>query len=126
MLRLYHDEAGLREVTQNDPDVIKETVFAGGTLTRVGELYVKTDDGNLTYENISLTAIGDENTASQSGEVDVTYSLDNETFVQTLALPDGDYATALKVYRKVVAPSVSAAFKRLDIQHELSFDEYVK
>lgn len=126
MLRLYHDEAGLREVTQNDPDVIKETVFAGGTLTRVGELYVKSDDSALTYENISLTAIGDENTASQSGEVDVTYSLDNETFEQVLTLPDGDYVTALKVYRKVVAPTVEAAFKRLDIWHELSFDEYVK
>lgn len=126
MLRLYHDEAGLREVTQNDPDLIKDAVYAGGSLTRISELYVKSDDSALTYENISLTAIGDENTANQSGEVDVTYSLDNVTFEQTLALPDGDYTTAQKVYRKVTAPNVSAAFKRLDIQHELSFDEYVK
>lgn len=126
MLRLYHDEAGLREITQNDPDLIKDAVFGVGNLTKISELYVKSDDANLTYENISLTAIGDENTASQSGEVDITYSLDNKTFEQVLALPDGDYTTALKVYRKVFAPNVNAAFKRLDIQHELSFDEYVK
>lgn len=126
MLRLYRDAAGQSEITQQSPDIVKEPVLVNGTMTNVRELYVKSDDTNLTYEKIVLTAIGDEDGASQSGEVDVTYSLDGQNYVQVLDLPDGDYAESIKVYRKVVAPNVAKAFKRLDIEHQLSFDEYVK
>lgn len=126
MLQLYKDANATELISESNPDEVRDVTLVGETLTVVSELYVKSDASTLTYENISLTAIGDENAASQSGEVDITYSLDNTTFEQTLALPDGDYATATKVYRKVTAPTVSAAFKRLDIEHELSFDEYAK
>lgn len=125
-LRLYRDEDGLDEITDENPDYIKKPVMVDGTLTDVTEIYMKSADPNLTFENISLTTVGDEDGASDSGEVDVSYSLDGSNYVQILPLPDGDYENALKIYRKAVAPNVAKAFKRLEISHDYVYDEYVR
>lgn len=126
MLRLYHDPEGVEEVTEVNPDHFRKAVREGGTLEDITELYLLSDDEGLTYENISIQAVGDEDTASESGHIDISYSLDGVTFNDPLELPDGDYTTAQKIYRKAVAPNVGAAFKRTDILHEWEFDEYVK
>ncbi len=126
MLRLYHDPEGVEEVTEQNPDHFRKAVTEGGTLEDITELYLLTDDAGLTYENVSIQAVGDEDDAEDSGEIDISYSLDGVTFDDPLDLPDGDYAEARKIYRKAVAPNVESAFKRTDIMHEWKFDEYVK
>lgn len=136
-LKLFFDEAGTQEITQNVPDFIKDAVLDGTDLVDEKEIYLKSVDNALTYEEIFLTTIGDEDDATESGEVDITYSLDGTTFKQILEIPDGAYDTALKIYRKAVAPSVTKAFKRpyIDpdtqqevgkIEHNIEFHEYVK
>lgn len=125
-LRLYHDPDGLSEITKLNPDTVREAVLVDGTLTDVREIYLLSDNPNLTYEVIILRTIGDKDDASVSGEVDIMYSLDGETYSQILALPDGDYEEPLAVYRKVVAPSVTDAFRETTIEHEWDFDEFVR
>lgn len=126
MIRMYHDQAGTQEVTEQNPDSFRKAVFAGDDLEDVAELYLKTDDPDLTYENVSITAKGDDDGASESGQIDVKYSLDGSSYSDTLELPDGDYGSPIKIYRRAVAPDVQAAFRRTDIEHKWTFDEYVK
>lgn len=125
-LKFYRDINGQNEITAGNPDAIRKPVLAGGTATDITEIYLKNDDPNLTFSEIVLTSLGDEDGADASGEVDITYSLDGVSYVQSLSLPNGDYASAFKVFRKATAPNVARAFKRVDIEHELSFNEYVK
>lgn len=126
MLRLYRDQACQDEITQNSPDFFEKAVLAGGTLTDVAELYIKSDDSEATYKNIYITGIDDEDSASESGEIDILYSADGSNYVQELNIPDGEYTTPLKIYRKAIAPAVTKRFNRVDIKHELGQDEYEK
>ena len=128
-LRLYFDAAATQEITTQSPDTVRKAVPAGQTMTDERAIYIKSDDPALTYENIVLDGVGDADGATQSGQVDVLYAPDNGgtpgTYVQTLTLANGAYTTPVRVWRKVVAPNVQAAFRVTTIQHSLSWDEYV-
>ncbi len=136
-LKLFFDAAGTQEITEINPDYVKSAVTDTSDFVDNQEFYLKSTDAALTYEEIVLTTIGDEDNATESGEVDITYSLDGVTYKQVLEIPDGAYDTALKIHRKAVAPNVTKAFKRpyIDpstqqetglIEHELHYHEYVK
>ena len=129
-LRLYHDAAATTEITAANPDVVHKAVAQGQTLVDERPIYVKSDNPNLTYENVSIDGMGDVDGASQSGQVDVLYAPDNNgvpgTYVQTLTLPNQDYATPHKIWRKVTSPNVQSAFNLTTIQHQLSWHEYAK
>lgn len=130
MLRLYRDAAGQSEITSDNPDTVRKAVPVGATLTDEQVQYLKSDDPTLTYEGVSIWAEGDEDGAAQHGEVDVLYAPDvggsPGTYEQVLALPDGDFVAAVPIWRKVVAPNVAAAFRRIDIVPTWAADEYVK
>lgn len=129
-LRLYHDVAATTEITAANPDVVHRAVAQGQTLVDERPIYVKSDNPNLTYENVSIDGVGDVDGASQSGQVDVLYAPDANgspgAYVQTLALPNGDYAQPYKVWRKVTSPNVQQAFNVTTIQHNLQWHEYAK
>lgn len=129
-LHLYHDAAATQVVDAANPDTIRQAVISGNNMVDEKVLYLASDDPSLTYENISITAAGDEDAAANSGEVDVEYALDNAgspgVYVDTLNLPNGDYATPVPIWRRVTAPNVIRAFERTDIEHVLSWDEYMK
>ena len=129
-LRLYHDAGATQEITSGNPDTVRKAVSQGQTLTDEKAIYIKTDNTSLTYEQVKLDGIGDTDGASQSGQVDVLYALDSGgvpgTYVQTLTLPNGDYATPYKVWRKVTSPNVQQAFNVTTIQHQLTWHEYAK
>jgi len=129
-LQLYHDSGGTNLIESGDEDIYRNAVSSSNTAVDEKIIYVGSDDTNLTYENITIDAINDEDSASVSGEIDVTYAVDNSgtagTYQDVLTLSDGDFSTPVPVWRKVTAPNVTSAFKRTDIQHELNFDEYVK
>lgn len=129
-LRLYHDAGATQEITEETPDTVHMAVAVGQTLVDERPIYVLSDDPGLTYEAVSIEGVGDVDGASQSGQVDVLYALDTGgspgTYVQTLTLPNGDYATPYKVWRKVTSPNVQQAFNVTTIQHQLSWHEYAK
>lgn len=128
-LRIYHDANGTQEITSTNPDTAHQAVPSGQTLTHDKAIYIKSDDANLTYENILIDALGDTDGATQSGQVDVLYAPDVNgapgAFSQTLTLPNGTYQTAYKIWRRVVAPNVTGAFRITTINHQLTWDEYV-
>lgn len=130
MLRLYRDAAGQSEITSDNPDTVRKAVPAGATLTDEQVQYLKSDDPTLTYEGVSIWAEGDEDNADQHGEVAVFYALDNGgspgEYKPVLDVPDGDFVEAVPIWRKVVAPGVRAAFRRIDIVPKWQFDEYVR
>lgn len=125
MLKLYHDPLGSNLISNDAPDVIKGAVLENQTFTDIKEIYLL-GDPDLTYEDIILLTIGDVDGATQSGEVDITYSLDGENYADVLQIPDGSYDETLTIFRKAVAPNVDTAFKLLEIKHELTFSEYVR
>lgn len=129
-LRLYHDEGATQEITEETPDTVHMAVAVGQTLVDERPIYVLSDDPGLTYEAVSIEAGGDTDDASESGQVDVLYASDNNgepgTYVQTLTLPDQDYAAPHKIWRKVTSPNVQQAFNVTTIQHILQWHEYAK
>ncbi|MGE5584045.1 MAG: hypothetical protein ACM309_00675 [Bacillota bacterium] len=122
-LKLYFDAACTQEVTATNPDTIHKAVALGVDMTDERSLWIKSDNLALTYENIALTSQGDD------AQVDVQYAADNNgapgTYADSLSLPDGPFATGVRVWRRVTAPNVTAAFKRTNINHSLTWDEYV-
>lgn len=129
-LRLYHDADATQEITEETPDTVHMAVAVGQTLVDERPIYVLSDDPGLTYEAVSIEAEGDTDDASERGQVDVLYAPDNNgtpgTYVQTLTLPDRDYATPHKIWRKVTSPNVQQAFNVTTIQHVLQWHEYAK
>ena len=122
-LRLYYDPECTNEITNENPDSIRKPTIFGETLVTELEIYIKSDDITLIYENISFTALNDD------AQVDVKYALDKEgtpgEYHDELQLPDGVYHDPIRVWRKISAPDVTAAFRRTDIQHSLNWDEYL-
>jgi hypothetical protein len=128
-LKLFSDAAGTQEITSGNPDTVSKAVTAGSTLTDEKKLYLKSDNATLTYKNITLDGLNHNDNATSSGQVDVLYALDSGgtagTYYQTLTIPDGAYTASTPIWRKIIAPNVTAAFKRTDIQHQITADEYV-
>ena len=125
-LRLYHDEAALQEVTSENKDTVEGAVVSGQTLTDEVILWLKSDDSNLTYENI---AIASTNTPGDP-PVTVEYALDDGAgnpvaYADPLAVPNGVYTTAVKIHRKAVSANITGAFVRTNIEHEVKADEFV-
>lgn len=122
-LRMYFDAECTQEITATNPDTIHKAVVSGADMTDERSLWIKSDDIALTYENIVLTAQGDD------AQVDVKYATDNNgspgVYADSLSLPNGAFATAVRVWRKVTALNVTAAFKRTNINHILTWNEYV-
>lgn len=54
-LRLYFDSGTTNEITDSNPDELKQAIQSGNDITDEIQLYIKSDDSNLTYENISIT-----------------------------------------------------------------------
>lgn len=124
-LVMYHESGCTTPVDGSNPDEIRQAVSQGSDLEDVKEFWVKSDDDNLTYENISVTASGDDNDTTTSGEIDVTYSTDGTNYSQSINLSDSDFGTAVKIWRKVFSPNVQNAFNNTSISHQITADEYV-
>lgn len=123
-LRLYMDSSCTQPVSTDltTPDTTHQAVASGSTLTEQRSLWIKTDDATKTYENVVLTASGDDANA------DYQYAPDNAgspgTWANSLSLSDGAYSSAVRVWRRVQCANVTAAFTRTDIKHSLTWDEY--
>lgn len=129
-VRLYRDAAGTDEITSTNPDRVRKAVPVGQDLVDEQVLYLRSDDPTLTYEGVSIWAEGDEDDADQHGEVAVFYALDKGgspgEYKPVLDVPDGDFVEAVPIWRKVVAPGVQAAFRRVNIVPKWTQNEYVK
>lgn len=129
-LKFYHDSGATNPIAVGDEDYHRGAVVSGNDLVSEKVIYIGSDETLLTYENVSVTSINDEDGASVNGDINVQYAVDSGgvagTYQDTLPLSDGDFATAVPIWRKVIAPNVSAPFKRIDIEHNVSFDKYVK
>lgn len=123
-LVLYHDSGCTQPVNAGNPDEVKQAVASGSNIEDVTQFWVKSDDATKTYENINITASGDVDGASASGEVDITYSTDNTTFSDSITLANGTFDTAVSFYRKVTAPSVTSPFNETVITHQITADKY--
>lgn len=127
MLRIYTDSNGTTELTV---DKVKKAVPAGETLVDERRLFLKSDNTQKTYEDITITAINDTDNASRSGEIDYLYAPDNSgspgQYVQSLQMQNGSYDTAVPFWRKVVAPKVNDSFNNTVIQHSVSFKQFDK
>jgi hypothetical protein len=129
-LHLYHDSGATNLIEDGDEDSYRGAVPASQTATHEEKIYIGSDDSGLTYESIEIDTVGDEDGASTSGEVNVQYAVDNSgsagTYSETLTLSNGDFDPAIPIWRKITAPNLQSAFKRTDIQHRITYDEYVK
>lgn len=124
-LVMYHDEACTQPVTAGAPDEVRQAVQSGQALTETREFWIKSDDALLTYENISITGVGDNNTPA-TNQIDIKYSLTDGSYQDTLALADGNFEpTAVKIWRQVHCPEVTQAFNVTSITHQITADEYV-
>ncbi len=170
-LKLYHDIACTQEITDINPDEVKEAVSSGSDLTDETIIYLKSDNALLTYENITIEqhedvwvdateyAVGesvegsDENNymciqahTSATGtkpvtgtwaahwvlvnDVDIDYATDDgegdpNTYADPLALADGVYGSATPIHRKAFSENITAAFRKTNISHKVTADEYI-
>ena len=122
-LRIYLDPECTKEIADANPDSIRKAVVFNATMTDEISLYVKSDDPTLAYENVSITALNDDI------QLDAKYALDESgtpgEYQDALKLPSGLYDPPVRIWRKVTAPDVTAAFRRTDVKHSLVWDEYV-
>lgn len=129
-LFLYHDSSGTNLVESGDEDYEREAVQSGNQVVLEQKLYVGSDNTNLTYENITLDSVNDEDSANQTGEINIQYAPDESgspgVYLESISLPNGDFDPPVAIWRKMIAPSVENAFIRTDIQLELNYDEYYK
>lgn len=124
MALLIYFDAACTDMMSSDgtnPDSLRQSTTSGQTITHERSLWIKSDDVTKTYEDIVLTAQGDDTSA------DVMYAPDNAgsagTYIQSLDLVDGTFGTAVRVWRKITAPSITEAFNR-SIQHKLNYTEW--
>lgn len=125
-LVIYHDFSCTSPVSASSPDNFNKAVPWGNDAIDIRQFWIKSDDPDLTYKNITIEAVNDDDGASMSGQIDVTYSLDNTAYSQSITLPDGDYSTPVSFWRKVYSPCVEGAFSRTNIVHQITADEYCK
>jgi len=126
-LRLYHDDQAANEITALNPDTIEEAVPVGEDLDDQKQIYLASDDSNLTYENISITKASD----SLPPTVVLEYAADDNgspslPWQTTLTPPNGNYITPVPIWRRVFKADVQEAFTRDDINHEVTADEFVQ
>ncbi len=125
-LKLYKDSACTQDVKTGAPESFQEAVTFQDDCVHVAQLWVKSDDSTITYEDITITASGDVDNPTTSGEIDVTFSLDNSTYSQSITLPNGDYTTPMGIWRKAYSPTVIGAFKTTSIIYQVITDEISK
>lgn len=123
-IKFYRDALCTDEIPadQSDPDLVHEAVAVGAALVDDAALYLKSDDALLTYESIVLTASGDDVNCN------VLYALDvggnPGEWGESITIPNGAFAAAVKVHRRVSIPAVNAPFNRVDITHALSYHSF--
>ena len=126
-LIMYHDSNATEEITNDNPDQIRESVPQGGSLEDITSLYLKSNNTDFEYENVSLEKIeGQGNTIYVDYNDTADFSNIEVGSQETLDLDNGDYDTPIEFYRRVTVQDVTDAFKREDIEHRVNFDEYVK
>lgn len=122
-LRLYLDAACTQEVTAINPDIIHKAVVAGANMVDERSLWLKSDDSALTYENVVITA------QDKPANITVQYAKDSGgsagSYSNSVTLTNGIFDPAVRVWRKVSASNISAAFKVTTIKHARNYDEYV-
>lgn len=122
-LLMYFDAACTNQISSDNanPDIVHKSTTAGQTITDELSIWIRSNDAQKTYEDVVLTAQGDDSSA------DVQYAPDNSgvagAYVQSLSLTDGTFASALRIWRKITAPNVTQAFNK-NIQHKLTYSEY--
>lgn len=127
MLRLYKDQSATEEITDLAPDLLRDSVNVGGNLSIEVKRWIKSDDPDLTYENVEITSTEDPPHGATS--VTITFALDDndspDTYAASQELPDGDYSTAYPIWVRAQSNDVQAAFARTDIKYKLTQEEYV-
>jgi hypothetical protein len=122
-LKIYLDAACTIECTPVNPDTLRSSARLGQTATVQGSIWIKSDNALLTYEDITLTADGDDANA------DVEYAPDNAgapgAWAQTIIPSNGAYAEAVRIWRRVTCPNVQGPFNRINISHELTWSEFL-
>ena len=117
-IRMYHDQEATEELSENNPDTVRQAEEAGNDWIEEREFYLKSDDITLEYENVLVFA---ENNDSN---LYVEYSEDGITYYDELELANGDYDEVVSIYRKVTAPNVQEAFNRENVIPVVRFDKY--
>ena len=130
-LHFYHDSGATNLVEAGDVDFERVSDTEGSTIVVEQQLYIGSDDTNLTYENVSVDAVNDVDGTTTAGEIDVEYALDSGgspgTYQQSISLADQDFDPAVPIWRKMTAPNISNAFDISNIEHHITnYDEYVK
>lgn len=124
-LKLYLDSAATQEITALNPDEAKGAVLAGENFVDQQEIWMKSDDASLTYENIEIT----KDSTGALPAVTLEYAPDNEgvpgTYVATLTPANGAYSTVYKFWRRVTKTNVTEAFTKTDVNHRVKADEYI-
>jgi len=118
-LRMYFDPNAQYVITDNwgptegQPDAY-EGPGAGGEV--IAERYIyNTEHATKTYAGITLTAYQDDSVT------DLKYALDESgepgTWLDSITLPDGDYATPYKVWVKCIFAPTSEPIKKTTVKH---------
>lgn len=118
-LRMFFDQQATLVVrdnwgpTEGQPDAY-EGPGAGGEVTALRYIY-NTEHATKRYEQITLSAYQDD------AVTDLKYALDNGgvpgTFLDTLTLPDGDYATPYPVWVKVIFAPTAQPILKTTVKH---------
>jgi len=123
-LKVFHDETMSEEITPGNPDTVKGTVVQGHNFSHIRPIYVGTLNQSRTFENILIK----QNPTKENVYID--YALTEAGLPVTpgdqpeLVLSDGDYHTALEVWRRVTIVEVEETQVRA-LYHELSFHEFL-
>ena len=129
-LHFYHDSGATNMIEVGDEDYERQADTEGSTIVIEKQIYIGSDDTNLTYENITIDAVNDVDGTTTAGEIDIEYALDSGgspgTYQQSLNMADQDFDPAVPIWRKITAPNIQNAFKNTNIEHKINYDEYVK
>ena len=124
-LKLYFDSAATEPIAVGTEDEYKDSGESGYTLQEEKAIYMKSDNTDLTYENIAITKDSVGGTPSVTPEYAPDVDGSAGTYVSTYEPPDGAYTTEHKFWVRATVTNVTEAFKRDNIDHEITADEHV-
>lgn len=125
-LILYKDASAtqpLSQGTMTNPDEIRGDATTG--LQADARLWIKSDNTEYTYRNITITAEGDSN------EINMLYCTDNNgspsgNWQESLVLPDGDYSTPYPIWRRLAVEPQTEPVSISTIKHKVTASVYFK
>lgn len=123
-LSLYFDAGATQLISAANPDTATILIpEPGQNGSDERQIWMASDDTDLTYSDIVIQSVGENTTVVVDYAADVAGS--PGSYSSTMEPTDGDYETAMPLWRRIRVFNVTAAFIWDAARHRITADEEV-